>query len=123
MSGAAAPAFESIPNTAPPPPVLKSLHDTGLGVDQIEQLLIKTLYGGESTGLALAERIRLPFTMLEPLLEHARSEQTAAASTSTSASTSARRRCRSPPTSRRCGRSPRRASTSTASACARAFRT
>jgi hypothetical protein len=65
----------AIPNTAPAPPLLKSLHDTGLGVDRIEQLLIKTLYGGEATGLTLAERIRLPFTMLEPLIEHVRAEQ------------------------------------------------
>src|SRR5258707_140161 len=40
------------PNTAPPPPVPKSLQETGLGIDQIERLLIKTLYGGEATGLA-----------------------------------------------------------------------
>jgi hypothetical protein len=65
----------ALPNTAPPPPVLRSLQDTGLGMDQIEQLLIKTLYGGEATGLALADRMRLPFTMLEPLIEHVRSEQ------------------------------------------------
>jgi hypothetical protein len=65
----------ALPNTAPPPPVLKSLQDTGLGMDQIEQLLIKTLYGGEATGLALAERMRLPFTMLEPLIERVRAEQ------------------------------------------------
>jgi hypothetical protein len=65
----------ALPNTAPPPPVLKSLQDTGLGMDQIEQLLVKTLYGGEATGLALADRMRLSFTMLEPLIEHVRSEQ------------------------------------------------
>jgi hypothetical protein len=63
------------PNTAPPPPVLKSLQDTGLAIDQIEQLMVKTLYGGEASGLALADRMRLPFTMLEPLIERVRSEQ------------------------------------------------
>ena len=62
----------ALPNTAPPPPVLRSLQETGLGMDQIEMLLIKTLYGGEATGLALAERMRLPFTMLEPLIERVR---------------------------------------------------
>jgi hypothetical protein len=62
-------------HAAPPPPVLKSLQDTGLAMDQIEQLLIKTLYGGEASGLALAERMRLPFTMLEPLIERVRAEQ------------------------------------------------
>ncbi|HEX3644206.1 MAG TPA: hypothetical protein VHT95_01290 [Vicinamibacterales bacterium] len=68
-------AATSLPNTAPPPPVLKSLQDTGLGMDQLEQLLIKTLYGGEVTGIGLAERMRLPFTMLEPLVERVRAEQ------------------------------------------------
>jgi hypothetical protein len=65
----------TIPNTAPAPPVPKSLADTGLSADQVEQLLVKTMYGGEATGLALAERIRLPFTMLEPLIERLRTEQ------------------------------------------------
>ncbi len=68
-------AAETIPNVAPPPPVLRSLQETGLGMDQIEQLLLKTLYGGEATGLALADRMRLPFTMLEPLIERVRAEQ------------------------------------------------
>jgi len=62
-------------HAAPPPPVLKSLQETGLAIDQIEQLLVKTLYGGEASGLALADRMRLPFTMLEPLIERVRSEQ------------------------------------------------
>jgi hypothetical protein len=69
---ASAPA---IPNTAPPPPVLTSLADTGLGLDQIEQLLMKTLYGGEASGLNVADRMRLPFTMIEPLIERVRGEQ------------------------------------------------
>jgi len=64
-----------IPNTAPPPPVLRTLQDTGLSTDQIEQLLVKTLYGGEATGLSLADRLRLPFTMIEPLIERLRAEQ------------------------------------------------
>jgi hypothetical protein len=65
----------TIPNTAPAPPVPKTLQDTGLSADQVEQLLVKTMYGGEATGLALAERLRLPFTMLEPLIERLRAEQ------------------------------------------------
>jgi hypothetical protein len=65
----------AIPNTAPAPPVPKTLHETGLSVDQIEQLLVKMLYGGEATGLTVAERIRLPFTMIEPLIERLRAEQ------------------------------------------------
>ena len=61
--------------TAPAPPVPASLHETGLSVDQVERLLIKTLYTGEATGLVVADRIRLPYGMLEPLIERMRSEQ------------------------------------------------
>jgi hypothetical protein len=74
MSVATSSAF-AIPNTAPAPPVPKSLPETGLSVDQIERLVIKTLYSGEATGLTVAERIRLPFTMIEPLVERVRAEQ------------------------------------------------
>jgi hypothetical protein len=74
MSAATTSPF-AITNTAAAPPVPTSLQETGLGADQVEQLLIKTLYGGEATGLTLAERIRLPFTMLEPLVERVRAEQ------------------------------------------------
>ena len=71
----ATPLTFGTPNTAPPPPVPKSLHETGLGADQVEQLLVKTLYGGEATGLVIADRLRLPFMMLEPLIERLRAEQ------------------------------------------------
>jgi hypothetical protein len=57
------------------PPVPVTLEDTGLGADKIEQLLIKALYGGETTGLLLADDIRLPYTILEPLVERARAER------------------------------------------------
>ena len=43
--------------------------------DLVEQLLVKTLYTGEATGLVVADRMRLPFGMLEPLIEHARAER------------------------------------------------
>jgi hypothetical protein len=33
------------------------------------------LYGGEATGLALADRLRLPYTILEPLMERIRAER------------------------------------------------
>ena len=32
------------------PPVPTTLHDTGLTADQLEQLLVKTLYVGEASG-------------------------------------------------------------------------
>jgi hypothetical protein len=76
MSAAAtALAVDDCPATAPAPPVPKSLHETGLTVDQVERLLIKTLYTGEATGLVVADRMRLPYTMLEPLIERVRAEQ------------------------------------------------
>ncbi len=57
------------------PPIPTTLHDTGLNADQVEQLLVKTLYVGEASGLSVADRVRLPFTILEPLIERLRSEQ------------------------------------------------
>ena len=52
-----------------------TLEQTGLTADQVEQLMIKTLHGGEATGLNVAERLRLPFTIIEPLMERARAER------------------------------------------------
>jgi hypothetical protein len=60
---------------ATPPPIPTTLQETGLNADQIEQLLIKTLYVGEASGLAVAEHVRLPFTILEPLIERLRAER------------------------------------------------
>lgn len=74
MSATALSAAE-IPATTPVPPVPTSLRETGLAVDQIERLLVKTLYTGEATGLVVAERLRLPFAILEPLIERVRAEQ------------------------------------------------
>jgi len=74
MSASAASVID-FPTTSPAPPVPASLLETGLPVDQIERLLIKTLYTGEATGLVIADRMRLPYTMLEPLIERARTEQ------------------------------------------------
>jgi MoxR-like ATPase len=56
-------------------PEPRTLQDTGIGGDQIEQLLVKTLYAGEATGLEIADRMCLPFTLFEPLLERLRNER------------------------------------------------
>jgi predicted ATPase with chaperone activity len=61
------------PTAAPKAPV--TLKDTGLSADFVAQLVLKSLYGGESNGLALADQLRLPFQILEPLIEGARAEQ------------------------------------------------
>jgi len=55
-------------NPAPLPVAPATIEDTGLPIDRIHQLLVKTLYGAEATGLVIADRMRLPFTMLEPLI-------------------------------------------------------
>jgi len=69
------PSLFDIPSPAPAPQVPKTLEETGLRTDFIEQLLVKTLYTGEATGLVVADRMRLPFGLLEPLIEHARAER------------------------------------------------
>jgi hypothetical protein len=57
------------------PPVPVTLADTGLPAEQVEQLIVKTLYGGEASGLTIADRLRLPFPILEPIIERARAER------------------------------------------------
>jgi len=71
---AAAPVIDPQQRT-PPPAAPASLEETGLPADRLHQLLVKTLYGSEATGIVVAERLRLPFTMIEPLIEHARAER------------------------------------------------
>jgi hypothetical protein len=57
------------------PPLPRTISETGLSVDQIEQLIIKTLHTGELSGVALADRICLPYVLLEPLIERLRGER------------------------------------------------
>ena len=57
------------------PAVPRTIEEVGLPADQLEQLLIKTLYGAEATGLVIADRMRLPFAILEPLVEGARAQR------------------------------------------------
>ncbi len=61
--------------TAPSPRVPLTIEETGLSDDQISQLVVKTLYSSEATGLVLAERIRLSFSILQPLIERLRAER------------------------------------------------
>jgi hypothetical protein len=58
--------------TAPIPPAPVTVDDTGIPADRLTQLLLKTLYVGEATGTGLGERMRLPFSVIGPLLEAAR---------------------------------------------------
>jgi hypothetical protein len=58
--------------TAPVPSAPVNVADTGIPADRLTQLMLKTLYTGEATGTALGERMCLPFSVLSPLLESAR---------------------------------------------------
>ncbi|MGH9371941.1 MAG: ATP-binding protein [Vicinamibacterales bacterium] len=59
--------------TPPPPPA--TIAETGLHPDSLAQLLLKTLVAGEGAGTALAEKLRLPYAVLDALVQHARVEK------------------------------------------------
>ena len=63
------------PTALPGFPAPTTIEQTGLAADQIEMLLVKMLYSGESTGLALSDRVCLPFPIIEPLIDRARAER------------------------------------------------
>ena len=63
------------PSTTPAPRAPLTVQDSGLPADQISQLMLKSMYGGEATGLQLAARMCLPYTLLETLVEQARIER------------------------------------------------
>jgi hypothetical protein len=58
-----------------PPPPPATIADAGLHPDTLAQLLLKTLLGGEATGSTLAERMRVPYSLLDALVQHARVEK------------------------------------------------
>ena len=59
--------------TPPPPPA--TLEETGLHPDTLAQILLKMLVSGEASGTALAEKLRLPYSVLEALIQHGRVEK------------------------------------------------
>ena len=69
-STSSAPAKQPTP-MAPPATVA----ETGLHPDVLEQLLLKTLMNGEATGSNLAERMKVPYTLLDAMIQHARIEK------------------------------------------------
>jgi hypothetical protein len=72
----AGPADHPAPPRPPAPPAVPAtLKDAGLPADAVEQLLLKVLYTGEAAGTALAERLYLPFALLDPILQHVRAER------------------------------------------------
>src|SRR5438046_2866350 len=64
------------PPKAPTPPAPpQSIAETGLHPDTLSQLMLKTLVAGESSGTQLAEHMRLPFSVLDAMVQHARVEK------------------------------------------------
>jgi hypothetical protein len=67
------PAVSLAQPTPPPPP--STIAETGLQRDTLAQLMMKTLIGGEASGTGLAEAMRLPYSILDTLIQHARVEK------------------------------------------------
>lgn len=57
---------------APPKP--RDLESTGLASDQLASIILKVLHSGEATGMTVADRMCLPYGILEPLVEKLRLE-------------------------------------------------
>src|SRR5687768_2053310 len=74
MSVAVAPAAAR-PERVLAPQRATTLADTGLTPESISSLLMKWLYRGEARGTEIADSIRLPYGILEPLVEYLRTEK------------------------------------------------
>ncbi len=62
--------------TQPKPPAPPTtIAETGLHPDTLSQLMLKTLIAGEASGTQLAERMRLPYSVLDAMIQHARVEK------------------------------------------------
>jgi hypothetical protein len=59
--------------TPPPPPA--TIADSGLNSEVLAQLLLKTLISGEASGSRLADQLRVPYSLLDMLIQHARVEK------------------------------------------------
>jgi hypothetical protein len=69
------PAAAVVERRAPVPEAPGTFKATGLTFEQLRHLFVKTLYTGEATGLTLAERMCLPYALLEQIVEHVRLEK------------------------------------------------
>lgn len=75
MSSAAVATAVSAPVQPVPPPPPTTVAESGLHPDTLSQLLLKSLIAGEASGTGLADRLRLPYSLLETLVQHARVEK------------------------------------------------
>jgi len=64
-----------VDRAAPVPPAPATPEETGLSFEQLRQLFVKSLYTGEATGTALGEMLRVPYALLEQIVEHLRAEK------------------------------------------------
>jgi hypothetical protein len=74
MQTATVTSIDSI-QKAPVPRGPLTLEESGLGADQLIRLFLKCLYTGDATGVAAADKLRLPFAIFEPLIEGMRAER------------------------------------------------
>src|SRR4051812_48413664 len=70
----AEPGIGSAPMVPPPAPP-NSVEETGLHPDTLAQLLLKTLIAGEQSGTGLSDKLRVPYSVLDALVQHARIEK------------------------------------------------
>jgi hypothetical protein len=75
MTFAAAVDDRSVIGQPTPPPPPATIEETGLHPDTLAQILLKTLVAGESSGTALSEKLRVPYSVLDLLIQHARVEK------------------------------------------------
>ena len=68
-------SVQTVERRVPVPPVPSTPDDTGLPFETLKSLLLKALYAGELSGTTLAERLRLPYVLLENLVDHVRVEK------------------------------------------------
>ena len=74
MTTATAAVTQSPARPMPPAPPA-TLQETGLHPDTLSQLMLKTLVAGEANGTGLSDKLRLPYSVLEALIQHARVEK------------------------------------------------
>ena len=67
-------AVKGLSQPAPPAPPA-TVADTGLHPDTLAQLMMKTLVAGEASGTQLSESMRLPYSVLDAMIQHARAEK------------------------------------------------
>ena len=76
MTSATAGAETIVKGSMPmPPPPPATMAETGLHPDTLNQLMLKTLVAGESSGTGLSDKLKLPYSVLDALIQHARVEK------------------------------------------------